>query len=234
MDCLLTARGNNTLEDKNILMLNGKPVLYYPALAGKKVKVIDKYYVSSDCDKILNVAYDLGYSKVKRPEELSKPNSQHVDVIKHFLNLPSVANEMPDILVVLLGNNITVKSLWIEECIEIMKQDMTISCVAPVYEDCDHNPYRCKKINADGFIESFMENSPSSISTNRQDLPKSFFFSHNFWVLNVKKFLDGELGDAPWSFMGKKVFPYKIERSIDIHDMFDMGVAKLWLDQQIE
>lgn len=232
IDCLLTAKGNNTLKDKNILLLNDKPVLYYPAIAAKQVSLIDNFYVSSDCDKILTIANDLGYEKIKRPDELSQPNSQHVDVIKHYLNLPYISEDMPDILVVLLGNNITVKSTWIQDCINIMKNDMTISCVAPVYEDSDHNPYRCKKINNDGFLESFVDNSPVNLSTNRQDLPKSYFLSHNFWVINVKKFLNNELGDAPWSFMGKKVFPYKTEMSIDIHDYFDMGVARLWLDSQ--
>ena len=33
---LLTGRGNNTLNDKNVLDILGHPVLYYPAHAAKK------------------------------------------------------------------------------------------------------------------------------------------------------------------------------------------------------
>ena len=39
---LLTGRGNNTLKDKNILDILGKPVLYYPANAGAKSLFIDR------------------------------------------------------------------------------------------------------------------------------------------------------------------------------------------------
>ena len=34
---LLTGRGNNTLRDKNVLPVLGKPLLYYPAMAARSV-----------------------------------------------------------------------------------------------------------------------------------------------------------------------------------------------------
>lgn len=60
---LLTGRGNNTLKDKNVLPVLGKPLLYYPAMAAKSCKLITDFYVSSDDDKILNAAADCGYKK---------------------------------------------------------------------------------------------------------------------------------------------------------------------------
>ncbi len=36
VNVLLTGRGNNTLKDKNVLDVLGKPVMYYPANACKK------------------------------------------------------------------------------------------------------------------------------------------------------------------------------------------------------
>lgn len=45
---LLTGRGNNTLQDKNILDVLGHPVLYYPAHAARKCSLIDDWYCSSD------------------------------------------------------------------------------------------------------------------------------------------------------------------------------------------
>ena len=36
VNVLLTGRGNNTLKDKNVLDVLGKPVVYYPANACKK------------------------------------------------------------------------------------------------------------------------------------------------------------------------------------------------------
>lgn len=50
---LLTGRGNNTLKDKNVLPVLGKPLLYYPAMAAKTCNLITDFYVSSDDEKIL-------------------------------------------------------------------------------------------------------------------------------------------------------------------------------------
>ena len=83
---LVTGRGNNTLKDKNILDILGHPVLYYPCCAAKKSKYIDSFYCSSDDDSILSEAGKLGYIPIKRPEELARPDSQHIDCIIHAIN----------------------------------------------------------------------------------------------------------------------------------------------------
>lgn len=61
---LLTGRGNNTLKDKNILTVLEKPLMYWPASAAKKCKLIQHFYCSSDDDKILNYAEEYGYKKL--------------------------------------------------------------------------------------------------------------------------------------------------------------------------
>ena len=53
---LLTGRGNNTMKDKNVRLVLGKPLLYYPAMAAKSCDLITDFYVSSDDEKILNAA----------------------------------------------------------------------------------------------------------------------------------------------------------------------------------
>ena len=82
---LLTGRGNNTLKDKNVLPVLGKPLLYYPAMAAKACSLITDFYVSSDDEKILNAAASCGYKKITRPLELASPTSQHLEAIKHPL-----------------------------------------------------------------------------------------------------------------------------------------------------
>lgn len=64
---LLTARGNNTLKDKNILNIAGHPTLYYIANAGKNTPEITSYFCSSDDEDILEHAAKIGYQKIVRP-----------------------------------------------------------------------------------------------------------------------------------------------------------------------
>lgn len=226
---LLTGRGNNTLKDKNILDILGKPVLYYPANAGKKAACINSWYCSSDDEKILHLAKMQGYQSIVRPPELAASSAQHIDCIIHGLKEIEKREEMPDILVVILANNVTITSSWISECVNIMKENMSITAVVPVYEDNDHHPLRAKTLNEDGTLSMYEKGITGKISTNRQDLPECLFLSHNFWVLNTSFLLSGQDGQPPWGFMGNKIIPYKIKESIDIHSEIDLYIAKEWI-----
>ena len=231
VSALLTGRGNNTLRDKNILDILGKPVLFYPANAGKQAWTIDSWYCSSDDEKILNAAKERGYEPILRPAELALPTAQHVDCIMHGLNVIQSKESLPDILVVILANNVTVKSSWIDDCVNIMKNNMSVTAVVPVYEDNDHHPLRAKSLNEDGSLAMYEKDVKGRVSTNRQDLPECYFLSHNFWVLNTRFLLSGEEGQQPWGFMGNNIIPYIIHESIDIHKGIDLYIAKEWIKE---
>ena len=228
---LLTGRGNNSLKDKNILDILGHPVLYYPAKAGKNAKTVTNRYCSSDDEKILNAAEEVGYLRIVRPDYLAAPTSQHVDVIKHALEvIPK--KDIGDILVVILANNVTIKSEWIDKCVEMMMDDMTLSAVVPVYEDNDHHPLRGKTVDANGRIQMYEKGITGKVSTNRQDLPKCYFLSHSFWVLNTKLMVESNYeGQQPWSFMGNNIAYYEIDESIDIHKRIDLYIAQEWIQE---
>lgn len=228
---LLTGRGNNSLRDKNVLDILGHPVLYYPGKSCKNVKDIDSFYCSSDDEKILSEAEKIGYKRILRPAELATPTAQHVDCIYHALAEMKSDGVEPDILVVLLANNVAVKSQWISDCVQLMKNDPEVTAVVPVYNDNDHHPLRGKIIEKDGYLGMYDKNYSGQISTNRQDLIPCYFLAHNFWVLNVANLYSGESGQPPWSFMGNKIKPYIIETSIDIHDKSDLMLAQLWLQK---
>lgn len=229
---LLTGRGNNTLSDKNVREILGQPVLYYPAKAAENVDIISEYYCSSDCEKILKAAAELGYKSIVRPAELALPSSQHIDCILHALEEMKGMESIPDILVVLLANNVTVKSKWIEDCINIMIENPSSTAVVPVYLDNDHHPLRAKKVNGQGLLEMYEDIGEEKVSTNRQDLVPCYFLAHNFWVLDVKTLLAAEGGQQPWSFMGHNIYPYVIDESIDIHDEEDLFIASNWVKEK--
>jgi len=223
---LLTGKGSSTLKNKNILKIFGKPVLWYPATEALKVKKIKGYFVSSEDKKILNISEKLGYKKILRPKKYAKANSKHLDVLLHAIKEIKKQNFSPEIIVILLANAPIIKKKWIEDCIEILIKNKSLTGVVPVILDNDKNPFRAKKIK-NGIIQNFTKQK-NKISSNRQELPNSYFLCHNFWVLKKKAILENN-GPSPWNFMGKKVFPYVIKRSIDIHTEADLNLAKFLL-----
>ena len=227
---LLTGRGNNTLKDKNVLPVLGKPLLYYPAMAAKTCTLITDFYVSSDDEKILKAASDCGYKKIVRPVELAAPTSQHVDAIRHALGVMKQDGVEPDILVVLLANSGIVKTEWIEESITQLLKDEALSASVPVLLEMDNHPYRSKRLREDGCLDTWFDFRGKNISTNRQDLPMNFVLCHNFWTLNLKNSLYSSTeGQQPWTFMGSNIKPIVVEESFDVHDEDDIRRTEKWL-----
>ena len=65
---LLTGKGSSSLKNKNLLKINNRPILWYPCSEAKKVKEINKFFVSSEDKKILNICKKYGYEKILRPQ----------------------------------------------------------------------------------------------------------------------------------------------------------------------
>lgn len=230
---LITGRGNNTLKDKNILNVSGRPLLQHGALEGKKIKRASSFFISSEDNKILKAGKDCGYIPIVRPEKFAKPDSQHVDCLIHALDeMEKKYNVTPDILLVILANCATIKSKWIDDCIDILIKNPDATSAIPVQKNNDHHPFRSKKINTEGFLVPFV-NINNEISSNRQDLPSNYFVCHNFWALNLKNMKsDLSFGHPPWPFMGSKIIPYEVEFSLDVHHKEDLHLTELWLKKQ--
>jgi sialic acid synthase SpsE/GTP:adenosylcobinamide-phosphate guanylyltransferase len=69
--CIIPAKGGSRrLENKNMRMINGKPMLYYSIMAAKKSKKIRKIYVSTDSPEIADYGRRMGVDIIMRPNRL--------------------------------------------------------------------------------------------------------------------------------------------------------------------
>lgn len=93
MIAIIPARGGSKgLPGKNIRLLNGKPLIQYTIEAALNSKSIDRVIVTTDDEKIANVARLAGADvPFLRPEELASDTSSAVDVYIHAVEF--VMNE---------------------------------------------------------------------------------------------------------------------------------------------
>ncbi len=76
--------GSKRLENKNMRLLNGKPMLYYSIVAAQKSTLIDKIYVSTDSMAIADYAREMGVEFIMRPSRLVG-DAPVTDVYRHAL-----------------------------------------------------------------------------------------------------------------------------------------------------
>ena len=231
---LLTGRGCSvSLPDKNVIKVLNRPMMTYPAIMAQQAKNIDDIYISTDGEKLISIAEDMGIKVILRPKELAKPDSQHKDAIIHALDWLNERSIFPEIIVVLLCNVGTHTPGVIDKCINILKNDPDIDSVVTIDERNEYHPLRAKRLGEDGFLSPFMDIDPDlKISTNRQDLEKCFFLDHSLWALRVENcFKKGKKGQPPWDFLGDKIIGFPCKGAIDIHTMADVAYTEEWLKQ---
>ena len=84
--CIIPARGGSKrVPRKNVLPLNGIPLLSYTIRAAKKANVFSKIMVSSEDGEILELAQKEGVDVDIRPQNMAGDSVTKVQVVKEYL-----------------------------------------------------------------------------------------------------------------------------------------------------
>ena len=76
-------RTSRRIQGKNLRHLGGRPLLYYSVRIAQVVPEIDAVYVSSEDEKILSLARELGAETIVRPAPLSRDGVSTREVLEH-------------------------------------------------------------------------------------------------------------------------------------------------------
>jgi CMP-N-acetylneuraminic acid synthetase len=83
---LILARGGSKgIPQKNIILLNNKPLLTY-LIDVSKLSNANDVWVSTDCNLISKVSIDYGARVIIRPSEISTDKSKSEEALLHFAN----------------------------------------------------------------------------------------------------------------------------------------------------
>ena len=83
---IILARGDSKgIKNKNLQILNGKPLIYWSIKKSLECKKISKTWVSSDSEKILNLSKNYGANIIKRPRIYSKDSSSSESAWEHAI-----------------------------------------------------------------------------------------------------------------------------------------------------
>ena len=216
---IIPARGGSKrLPGKNLLDLNGKPLVAWSIEAGLNSKYIDKVVVTSDDADILNIAKYYGVLSINRPIELSSDTATTFDAVEH-----AIENIKYYDYIVLLQPTSPLRTEWhIDKAIEFLINKEADAIVSVC--EMDHSPLWSNTLDDTLSMAEFLT---KSIKNKRsQDLDSYYRINGAIYICDTKKLLK-EKG----FFIENRIYAFKMdgETSIDIDNEIDFQLADLIL-----
>lgn len=215
---IIPARGGSKrLPNKNILLLDGIPLIVHSILyAQKNSQIVDAVFVSTDDEIIKEIAIKYGAKVIDRPKELSGDLEPTVSALKHCLE---VINDTSIENVILLQptNPLRPENL-LQQAFEVYKSNNSDSLFSVT-----RNHQKFGKITENKFIPFNYE-----IGQRSQDLEPIYFENGLLYITNQKAILENTI-------ITKNAFPFIVNHlfsTIDIDTQEDIDYAEYILKSQ--
>ncbi len=222
---LIPARsGSKSVKDKNIRIMNGKPMLAYSIEQALACKSIDRVIVSTDSPVYKEIAEQYGAEvPFLRPASISQDDSLDIEVFEHALNWLR-ENEGYDVdLCVHLRPTHPIREVHdIEAIIRLAKENPNVDSVRSL-SPAKQVPYKMWLFADDGsnIIQPLVTCSvPEAYNAPRQKLPKVYM--QNACIDVVRS----SVIKSDHSMSGKTILGYKMEYDFDIDTEEEFLIAE--------
>jgi CMP-N-acetylneuraminic acid synthetase len=210
---LITARGGSKgLPRKNILSLNGLPVIAWTIRAAKEVAIVDRVYVSTEDEEIAQISREYGAIVINRPNSLSTDSASSESVIAH--SIKAVDQGMSASWILLQPTSPLRTKDHIEEAILLHKKK-NANCTISVFEP-KHTPIKSYIENNDGSISGLYSN--EAPYTRRQDLPRAFQPNGAIYIFSSKSFCENH--QIPRQGVCAYIMPESVSVDLDSEEDF--------------
>ncbi|MCH7826988.1 MAG: acylneuraminate cytidylyltransferase family protein [Bacteroidetes bacterium] len=222
MIAIIPARGGSKgLPGKNIMELNGKPLIAYTIETALNSKQIDRIILSTDDEAIADICRNTGVEiPFMRPKELAQDNSLAKDT--YIYTIERLNNEFNcnySEFIVLQPTSPLRTAADINKAIELFRKRQADSVISVC--EFNHPIQWAKKIDNEGKLLNFF-NKDLNENLNRQELPTAFIPNGAIFILKY------DLLKKKYSYYSNKTYAYKmkLENSIDIDTQLDFEFAE--------
>jgi CMP-N-acetylneuraminic acid synthetase len=227
---LIPARGGSKgIPNKNIYMVNGKPLIAYSIEAGleaKKRGMLDCIVVSTDDEKIADISREYGAEvPFIRPKELASDTSKSVDCMIHAIQYyENIGIEFDDIVLLQPTSPLRLAE-DIVKAVGIYETEATDSLVSCYREDSinEYNVYYLDNNIGNPLREEH------NLGKRRQEIPTLYVRNGAIFITDVQYMLERKLviGNRPAIYVMPKI------RSVNIDTLYDMHQAE-WILKNVE
>lgn len=208
---IIPARGGSKrLPNKNILSLGGIPLIAHSILyAQKNGDLIGDIYVSTDDDKIKEIALQYGVEVIDRPENLSGDLEPSVSALRHVLE--SIEGDVENVILLQATNPLRPQNL-LSEAFEVYQKGNYDSLFT-----VSRNHQKLGKIEDNKFCPFNY-----AIGQRSQDLEPLFFENGLLYITKASLILEN-------SIIVENAFPFELNHifvNVDIDTQDDLEYAE--------
>lgn len=217
--------GSKGLPDKNIKILNGKPLIAYTIEAAIQSRLFDDIIVSTDSKEYAEIAKKNGASvPFLREAELSTDTAKSWDVVKEVLHQCAQLDKKYDTVALLQPTSPLRDASDIKQAYKKMRREEA-NLVVSVCET-DHSPLWSNTLTEDHSLVDFLK--PEYTTKTRQEIPTYYRLNGAIYIVKTDYLFETE------NIYASKSYATIMDKvhSVDIDDEIDFLVAEALLKQR--
>ena len=231
---LLGREGSAGFPGKNVFPVLGRPLMAYPLLAARHAKLVDEVYVSTDSERIKQIAREHGTSIIERPPELATKQALGEDAYAHgFRHIRETLRQPVELMVLLFCNAPTILAQTIDEGIEALRKDPTLDSAVTVSTYNMWSPLRARKIGPDGLLHPFIPfetfGDPKTLNCDRDSQGDVQFADMSVSIVRPRCLERLHEGLLPQRWMGWRIYPLKQWGGCDVDFQWQIPQVEYWL-----
>lgn len=207
------------LRRKNIADLGGVPLLSHSIRVARKVKRIDRVYVSSEAGEIEKTVQEEGCSFIHRDDRLSSPDVTNFSVMSHALmEVEKDLGHLPEFLVLLQPTHPFRDPVEIENGIAAMLANPEATCLIAVR--------RIRKPAA-RITDGWWDVPDNLIRSGSMRSEPIYINTGNFYIFRCAETISKGV------YFGDRILPLEITApaiDVDIDEAWDLNLARLFVD----
>lgn len=229
---VIPARGGSKgLPGKNLRLLKGYPLIYYMVKYALASKYISKVIVSTDDEKIAEIARKNGAEvPFLRPKELAMDTTPLNPVLQHAIAYYDSTDWRADAVISLQPTSPLITPDIIDSAIELLIKTGCDSVVT--VSDIKHgHPYRAKKMHDDGRLENFCTEFDGDKFINRQERPPAYAYNGAIY-LRKREVVENWNGKDMGLGQDCRGLVIGHEYAVNIDNEFDLKLAEFLLRER--
>ncbi len=236
---ILGRKGSVGFPGKNLYPVLGRPLASYPVLAALKAKEVDQVYMSTDDERLMELASGMGAEVIVRPPELATKQALGESAYVHGYRVIKEIQERKggsvEVIVLLFCNAATILAETIDEGINVLRRNpgydsaVTVSCYNM------WSPLRARRIGENGILQPFVPfetfGDPATLNCDRDSQGDVWFADMGVSIVRPRCLDDIGKGLLPQKWMGQKIYPLKQWGGCDVDFEWQLPFVEHWLKE---